>query len=370
MPVENMRMIHFRTVARWVRILRVEEEDYLPECLPMRFLNRLEELLNGSHPFPNLRYLVLQHNHHSDSCLQSYHLARFLIQPKLESLDMSTKAEHGGFLLAPTDIEALSTDLHGKLIALKRLGVRSAYPTNVSVTLSQVVSAVTAIGSISTLTHLSINGSLLCGSALLKLGSLDMLGVFEIEGGILSGMVMTMPGEGYFPALKVLALRFLPAEDSRILCSCTSLLNSLRILSVEWDSQTEFGDPEIDRTLWEVGRQCRSLIELRVGLFEKFRPRKAHGVPYSIWHDLASRSLRTLALLGLFLRAEKLERLLPDITETWPNLVSLIIPAHALNLEQKTSPSCSPSSSLMIVHSGHVISFDNPMFVVWWVFKC
>jgi hypothetical protein len=370
MPVKDMRLVHFRTVACWVRILHIDEKDYLPECLPVEFLNRIEDIFNDGRLFVNLRSVVLRHEHHVTPCLQSYHFARFLIQNSLESLDLSTKHEYGGFLISPSHIESLCTAIRRKKVLLKHLAIRCVHPVDIGNTWSRVLSAAIAIGSISTLTRLSINGCLLCDSALLEIGSLHRLAGFEIEGGIPSGMSMRMPETGYFPALKCLVLRFLPSEDSKILCSCSALLHSLQILAVEWDSQTEFGDPDIDGTLREIGRHCPSLTELRVGLFEKFHPRKAHGLSYSIWCSLASRNLHILALLGLFLKVNGMKRLLPDIGETWPNLVSLIVPAQVLSSEQERSLSSRTSSSPMIVHSGDVSCMDNSMFVIWWVAQC
>jgi hypothetical protein len=361
----NQQLIHFQTIAYWVRVLHVYERDQCFEYLPWALCSHIMELLNNVHPFLNLHSVVLRHNGTVKLCLQSYVWAEFLIQDSLRSLDLSTTHEYGGFLLTHSHIIALCTAIRRKAIPLIHLAVRCVHPEETELTWSAVPLAISSIRSLSSLKRLSINGSLLCGSALLEIGSLCSLEILEIEGGIPAGMRLEMPGEGEFPVLKTLALRFFPPEDSRTICNSDALLSSLQVIAVEWDSQTEFGNQDIDRTLDAIGTRCSSLLELRVGLFEMFRPRKAHGVAYPLWRNLASHRLRVVAFLGMFLRADRLRELLQDLKDTWPNLDALVVPAHTLKAHQKKMCRSGFFPSTIFVHSGNVNSQHDTMFTVW-----
>jgi hypothetical protein len=330
-PISRLRVLHFKCVAGWVKILHVYPRRGTHYIWPMAIFNQLQRAVGDGDILPQLRDLYLNREDINGPCEFSLHWALSLLNRNLRSIEFTTNSQFSGLSITHRDTWRLLSEIHGLQIPLRSIALRCPYTEPDMPPLKLMRLTALSLGNLHTLAQISITGSLLNSTLLKSLASLPLLHTLHLVGGPLEEVETTGLRGDEFPALRTLRLYYLDDEQTFYICSIMPLVNHLHEVAIEWDHDTESGFLGINRTVLAIAEHASNIKQLNLRLGTKFSIEKSHCIPDTVWQCLSSRRMEVVTLLGVTL-GNKSWRSFPEaLVAVWPNLKSLVAPCQVLN---------------------------------------
>jgi hypothetical protein len=356
-----MRVLHFKCVASWIKILHVYPRRRTLFIWPLAVFNQLQRAIGDGDVLPQLQELYLNREDIDGPCELSLQWALTLLGRNLRSIELTTNSQFSGLSITHRDAWRLLSEIHGLHIPLQSIALRCPYAEPDLPPLKHMRLAALSLGALRTLTHVSITGSLFSTTSLKSLGSLPLLGSLQIVGGPLEELETVNLHGDEFSMLRKLELCYVDDEQTCYICSIPPLLNKLDELAIEWDYDTESGFPGINATVLAIATNGSNIKQLNLALSAKFSIEGSHCIPDAVWGCLSSGRMNAVTLLGVTLGYQSWGSLPAALRAIWPNLKSLVVPCQVLTPEDLLMISeCTGLAYL--VHSGTQTDWDNVNF--------